>query len=201
MKVHLYSTGVANRASVAAALARAGADVREARGPDDVAAAERLVVPGVGAFAEGRAALQRAGLDAALAARVRAGRPTLAICLGFQLLCAESAEAPGVPGLGALPGALTRFEGAGLRVPQLGWNRVEPGPGTRLVEAGEAWFAHSYRLLEPPPGWEVATSEHGGTFVAALERGDALLCQFHPELSGAWGARLIARWLAGGATC
>jgi imidazoleglycerol phosphate synthase glutamine amidotransferase subunit HisH len=77
----------------------------------------------------------------------------------------------------------------------MGWNRVEPGPGSVLVEPGWAYFANSYRLDEVPDGWVGSHSDHGGRFVSALERGDVLACQFHPELSGEWGARLIDRWL------
>ena len=96
-------------------------------------------------------------------------------------------------GLAAIPGRARRFPEA-VRVPQFGWNQVEPGPGCRLLEPGYAYFANSYRVLEAP-GCRVATAEHGGRFVAALEQGRVLACQFHPELSGAYGQELIARWL------
>jgi imidazoleglycerol phosphate synthase glutamine amidotransferase subunit HisH len=92
-----------------------------------------------------------------------------------------------------LPGRVGRFAD-GVRVPQFGWNRVVPEPGCRLVEPGYAYFANSYRVLEAP-GCAVATAEHGGRFIAALERAGVLACQFHPELSGAYGHDLIARWL------
>ena len=95
--------------------------------------------------------------------------------------------------MAVLPGRVGRFPES-VRVPQFGWNRVEPEPGCRLLEPGYAYFANSYRVLEAP-GCSVATAEHGGRFVAALEQGRVLACQFHPELSGAYGHELIARWL------
>jgi imidazoleglycerol phosphate synthase glutamine amidotransferase subunit HisH len=87
----------------------------------------------------------------------------------------------------------------GLRVPHLGWNRVVAGEGCSLLEDGDAYFANSFKLDAIPAGWAGATTDHGGPFVAALERGAVLACQFHPELSGAWGQALIERWLAAGA--
>ncbi len=94
-----------------------------------------------------------------------------------------------------VPATATAFRD-GLRVPHLGWNRVTAGDGCRLLKDGDAYFANSYKLDEVPAGWAGATSDHGGDFVAALERGSVLACQFHPELSGAWGQALIERWLA-----
>jgi imidazole glycerol phosphate synthase glutamine amidotransferase subunit len=112
----------------------------------------------------------------------------------MQLLCRESEESPGARGLDIVDSAVTRF-GDEVRVPQLGWNQVEPAPGSRFVEPGWAYFANSYRIDRVPDGWVGATTDYGGGFVSALERGDVLACQFHPELSGPWGARLISRWL------
>ena len=196
MTVAVVSTGLANTASVAAALARAGANPRLTTDPATVAAAEFVVVPGVGHFAAGMAALRRAGLVDILRARVVAGRPTLGICLGFQLWCTGSDEAPGVDGLGVIPGQLTAFP-AGTRSPRLGWGSIEAQPGTGALAGGAAVFAHSFRLTDAPADWRVAWSAHGGRYVAAVERGRVLGCQLHPELSGAWGQSLLQRWLTG----
>jgi imidazole glycerol phosphate synthase glutamine amidotransferase subunit len=173
--------------------------------PAQVRAAERVVLPGVGAFGAAMQALRDQQLVEPIVEHVRAGRPLLSICLGLQLLCEASDESPGVGGLELVPGRVSRF-GAGVHVPQLGWNRVTPAPGARLLREGYAYFANSYRLERIPDGWSGATSEHGGTFVAAIERGEALACQFHPELSGLFGRELLARWLrcggqAGGVRC
>ena len=194
-EVVVVPTGTANLASVRAALERAGAAPRLASGADDVLGAARLVLPGVGSFGAARASLEAQELAAALRARAADGRPLLAICLGLQLLAEASDESPGVAGLALFPGRVTRFAAEGIRVPQLGWNAVEPDACCRLLARGHAYFANSYRLEAAPEGWHAAWSDHGGRFVAALERGSALACQFHPELSGAWGQALVARWL------
>lgn len=194
-RVYVVPTGVANSASVLAALRRLGAEPAVAVDGDAVRTAPHVVLPGVGAFAAAAAALAERGLGAALRERVAAGRSTLAICLGLQLLCSASEESPGVAGLGLVPDVVRRFP-AHVRVPQLGWNDVAPVDGAALP-AGTAYFANSYRLERVPAGWQGACSDHGGPFVAALARGGVLACQFHPELSGAYGERLLRRWLAG----
>jgi imidazole glycerol phosphate synthase glutamine amidotransferase subunit len=192
-EVVVVPTGTANLASVRAALTRLGATPRLAGEAGMIAAATHVVLPGVGSFGAAMAGLREAGPDAALAARVKAGGATLAMCVGLQVLFEASDESPHAAGLAVIPGHIGRFPDS-VRVPQFGWNRIAPAPGCRFVEPGYAYFANSYRVLEAP-GCAVATAEHGGPFVAALERGRVLACQFHPELSGAYGHELIARWL------
>jgi glutamine amidotransferase len=187
-------TGTANLASVLAAFARQGVKAKIAREPAEVEDAERVVLPGVGTFGATMAGLRAAELDAAIAERARSGAPILAMCVGLQVLFETSDESPG-EGLGVLSGRVGRFP-ATVRVPQFGWNRIEPEPGCRYLEPGHAYFANSFRVLAAP-GCKVAHAEHGERFVAAIERGPLLACQFHPELSGAFGHRLIARWLEG----
>jgi imidazole glycerol-phosphate synthase subunit HisH len=192
--VVVLPTGTANLASVVAALTRLGAPARIAREAAEVAEADRVVLPGVGTFGATMAGLRAAGLDGAIAARARSGASILAMCVGLQVLFETSEESPG-EGLGVLSGRVGRFPAA-VRVPQFGWNRIEPEPGCRYLEAGYAYFANSFRALAAP-GCKVARAEHGEAFVAALERGSLLACQFHPELSGAFGHALMARWLEG----
>ena len=193
-------TGTANTASVVAAFGRLGVRAQLDPTADAVREAERVVLPGVGAFGAAARRLAALGLRDALVERVTAGRPTLAICLGMQLFCETSEESTGVPGLGLVRCAAERFR-TELSVPHLGWNTVEPvapaGSSTapRILEAGEAYFAHTYRLAGLPAGWAGATTTYARPFVSALERGAVLACQFHPEISGAWGGRLLARWL------
>jgi len=193
--VTIVRTGVANTASVVSAFKRLGARAVLTSERAEVERAERLVLPGVGSFGSIMQTLVEHGLVEALRERIYAGAPTLAICLGMQILGVSSEESPGVAGLGVIGGACRRFDARGVRVPQLGWNSVAPGPGCHILEPGMAYFANSYRLTEPPSGWALALTDYAGPFVSALEREGVLACQFHPELSGRWGLALIERWL------
>lgn len=195
IEITLLSTGTGNTASVRTAFERLGCRVVLTDDPDRVARACRLVVPGVGTFGAAMGRLRERGLEVVLRERLEAGCPTLGICLGMQMLFAGSEESPGVPGLGLLDAQASRFP-AGVRNPQMGWNRVEgDDPSIR----GDAYFANGFRVESVPPGWDAAWSDHGGRFIAALWRGDVLGCQFHPELSGRFGVDWIERWLAGSA--
>ncbi len=201
MDVAVVQTGTANTASVLASFRRLGATPTVTADPDDVRTAHRVVLPGVGAFAAAMEQLQGLDLIEPLRERITDGRPTLAICLGLQLLLEGSQESPDIGGLGVIPGKATRFPDDVL-VPQLGWNKIAVSSGSKVLADGYAYFANSYRLQSAPDGWACATSEHGGSFVAALERNALLACQFHPELSGRWGHDLLARWLeTGSASC
>ena len=196
--VVIVDSGVANLASIVAGFARLGAVALVTSDPDVVRRAERLVLPGVGAFGSGIATLRARGLDEAAREVASRGTPMLAVCLGMQMLCESSEESPDVRGLGLIPATCRRLPGD-VRVPHLGWNHVaaEPGGGARLISSGNAAFANSYALQDSVPGWTAAWTTHGRPFVAALERDATLACQFHPELSGAYGAALLERWLTG----
>jgi imidazole glycerol phosphate synthase glutamine amidotransferase subunit len=192
-QVVVVPTGTANTASVIAAFKRLDAEPVLAADATAIEEADRVVLPGVGAFASAINRIDQLGMRGALTARIDGDRPTLAICLGMQLLCAASEESPESIGLGIVPETVTRFAGD-VRVPQLGWNTVEPDRSTSL-EQGWAYFANSYKVPRLPDNWSGATTDYGGTFVSAMERGAVLACQFHPELSGAWGSNLLRRWL------
>lgn len=193
--VTVVHTGTANIASVLAAITRLGVTPLLTDDAAIVAQATHVVLPGVGSFGTCMAALDRHHLTAALHARVSRGAPTLAVCMGLQLMCEGSEETPDVAGIGVVPAQIRRFVGP-VRIPQLGWNNVTPDPACRLLTAGYAYFAHSFRLETVPDGWHGAFTEHGGRYVSALERGRVLLCQFHPELSGPWGQALLQRWIS-----
>ncbi|MEN8113759.1 MAG: imidazole glycerol phosphate synthase subunit HisH [Actinomycetota bacterium] len=192
--VTIVPTGLANIASVVAAFRRLDVEPRFANDSDDIARADAVVMPGVGAFGAAMGRIDEVGWREPLAGRISAGRPTLAVCLGLQLLFEKSEESPGVHGLGAVPGAVTRLPGE-VTVPQLGWNRVTPDERSRFVEPGWAYFANSYRVESVPDDWIGTTADYGGTLVSTVERGGVLACQFHPELSGEWGSALLQRWL------
>ena len=163
--------GAGNVRSVALAFARIGALFT-----DEVATADLAVLPGVGSAAAAMAGLRERGLDVALRERVRADRPVLGICLGLQLVLEESEEDGGVECLGILPGRSVRLREG--RVPRIGWAEVEP-------IGGAFYFAHSYAAETP---CATATSEG---IVAAAEYGSFTGVQFHPEKSGAAGARFL----------
>ena len=181
MKVAVCDYGAGNIRSVLAAFARLDADACIADTPDAIATADLAVLPGVGAAGSAMAVLRERGLDEALHARVARGGATLGICLGLQLALDRSDEDGGVEGLGLLPGrAVLLREG---RVPRIGWAHVEPG--------GEAYyFAHSYAAETPTAS---AISEG---IVAEARFGSFVGVQFHPEKSGAAGARFLKRCLS-----
>ncbi|MBM3585468.1 MAG: imidazole glycerol phosphate synthase subunit HisH [Alphaproteobacteria bacterium] len=194
-EVAVVRTGIANLASVFAALGRLNATPRLVHDGMAIERAARLMLPGVGSFGAAMAALTADGLIEPLRARLAADRPTLAVCVGLQVLFAASEESPGVAGLGVLAGTIARFD-ARVRVPQLGWNEVVAGTGCRWIRSGYAYFANSYRASAAPAGCASASADHGGPFVAGLERGALLALQCHPELSGRWGHDLLGRWMA-----
>ncbi len=197
--VFIIDTGLANLRSVEAALERLGCHPRRVRNATDVSKAIHLVLPGVGAFGPAMITLHRENLASALRQRVLAGRPTLAICLGLQLLCGGSDENPGIAGLGVLPARVSALP-PGARVPNMGWLPLAGGRDHK-EQGPHAYFAHSYAITAGESerlwvsGWQVLTANHGGPYVAAARKGAVLACQFHPELSGDWGQRLLAAWL------
>ena len=197
--VTIVPTGTANIASLVAAFTRLGATVRMAATAEDVRTADRLVLPGVGAFGAAMAQLRAQGLIDALVQRWNDPRPVLGICLGMQLLFESSEESPGIAGLGVIPGGITRLPASAPRVPFFGWSDIS-GAGIE----GCAYFAHSFCSVTPEVnGWEICRAFHdrAGGIVAAVSRNDGrhLACQFHPELSGHWGMLLLEAWLAAGA--
>ncbi len=194
--VSIVQTGVANRASVIAAFERCGVEATRAATAGDIEAAPFLVLPGVGSFGAGMEALRAAGLVDALRVRIEAGGPTLAICLGMQLLCASSEESPGVEGLGVIDAMVEALSQPAR--PRFGWNRVVPEFGCEVITEGFAYYANSFGVCERPAGWACAMSALEAPFVGAMRRGAVVACQFHPELSGPWGLKLLQRWMAMG---
>ena len=175
----------------------------------DLARAERLIFPGVGAYEQAMGALKASGLDGPLADYVRSGRPFLGICLGLQLLFEGSEENGGVAGLGLIPGTVRRFtcdaSTPRLPVPHIGWNDLDlaagrpPPPMLERVGGRRVYFVHSYRA-EPSPSngdWVAATADYGGPFIAAVAKGDVCAAQFHPEKSGGAGLDVLRGFLEG----
>jgi glutamine amidotransferase len=179
--VAICDYGAGNTRSVIGAFRRIGASAAVTADPEQALAADLTVLPGVGSAGSAMAALRDRGLDDALRARVAAGRSTLGICLGLQLALEESEEDGGVPGIGLLPGRAIRLREG--RVPRMGWSPVD-GTGETF------YFCHAYAAETPAA---TATSEN---VVAIAESGSFLGVQFHPEKSGAAGARFLERCLS-----
>jgi imidazole glycerol phosphate synthase glutamine amidotransferase subunit len=192
-RIAIIRTGTANLASVWAAFRRLHVPTTVVTRPGELWPDDAVVLPGVGSFAAAIQRLNEAQWTQVLVGRMERDEPTLAICLGLQLLCARSAESPGVAGLGIFPSSVVRFPES-VTVPHFGWNTLENARGA-YFEPGFVYYANSYCLRELPAGCDVAVTDYAGRFVAAVRRGRLLACQFHPELSGAHGQRLLRRWL------
>ena len=176
--------------------------VRVTDRPEEVARADRIVLPGDGAFPACAAALAaRPGLIEALTEAVQVrGRPFLGICVGMQLLARVGREYRATAGLGWIGGEVVRIAGAGLRVPHMGWNDLvidRPHPVLAgLATGAHAYFVHSYHFLPDDPADRLAHVDYAGPVTAIVGRGTVLGTQFHPEKSQAAGLRLIANFLA-----
>lgn len=195
--IALIDYGAGNLKSVHNALIAAGArDVMVTADADVVRKADRIVLPGVGAFGACAAGLRAVpGMVAALEDAVLArARPFLGVCVGMQLMATTGHEMGDHAGLGWMPGEVRILSAApGVRVPHMGWNDVVPTAPHPLIVPGEAYFLHSFAFT----GENIlATTEHGGTVTAAIGRDNLLGVQFHPEKSQAYGLALIERFLA-----
>lgn len=207
--IALIDYGAGNLGSVLKALKFVGAQVSVTSSPADLADAEAVVLPGVGAFSHCMGGLAAAGMLEAVSGYARSGRPFLGICVGLQMLFDESDEPGGVPGLGILRGRVARFDqaqmvdlgtGRPLKIPHIGWNSVSYLPESRLFhglhENERFYFVHSYHPVPDDPAVVSATSDYGYRFCAAIERGNLMATQFHPEKSGTVGLKLLANFLA-----
>jgi glutamine amidotransferase len=203
-RIAIVDTGSGNLRSVEKALTVAGGNAFVTRDADQVALADKVVVPGQGAFGACMAGLMRDGgslRDAVLAA-IRAGKPYLGICMGLQLLFASSEEEPGCVGLDVLPGKVVKFKIAlPLKVPHMGWNACQRPPTVPVspILANTAdgtyfYFVHSYYPVLDDPRDVALFAEHGERFCAAVERDNLFACQFHPEKSQRAGLALLARF-------
>jgi glutamine amidotransferase len=195
----LIDYGAGNLQSVSNALKAAGADgVVVTAEPDLVARADRIVLPGVGAFAHCMNALSAIdGMVEALEDGVlRGGVPFLGICVGMQLLADEGVEHGTHSGLGWIGGTVRAIEpAADIKVPHMGWNDVNVAKGAPVLQNGEAYFLHGYHFEVADPAVMLATTSHGGILTAAVGRDNILGVQFHPEKSQAYGIATLKRFL------
>lgn len=205
--IGIVDYGMGNLRSVQKGLQRVGADARILREPGEVEDAERLVVPGVGAFADAMANLRERGLVDPIRRFIESGRPFLGICLGLQLLFEVSEEDGEHEGLGVLRGRVVRFQpaDAALKVPHMGWNTLEwagddsdsPRFLHGLGSGCAAYFVHSYYPVPADPADLAATTSYGDSFCSAVHRGNVSAVQFHPEKSQRVGLTMLANFAAG----
>jgi glutamine amidotransferase/cyclase len=191
--------GAGNVRSVMNAIENLGAEVSVARGPRDIESAEKLVFPGVGNFGQMMEVLREKGYIEPLLRYLKSGRPFLGICLGLQALFEESEEAPGIRGLGLIPGSVRRFD-VGLSVPHIGWNGVEIRQQTTLFNGlkgdEKLYFVHSYHVEPRDPSVVLTTTTYGRDFVSSIQAGSILATQFHPEKSGAAGLCVFRNFIS-----
>jgi glutamine amidotransferase/cyclase len=194
--------GAGNVRSVVNALEGLGETIRVVAGPEDIASAEKLVFPGVGNFGNMMKVLHERRLVEPLADYLRSNRPFLGICLGLQALFDESEEAPGVRGLGILPGKVKRFV-TDLSVPHIGWNGVRARKPSRLFGGYRGdekfYFVHSYHVIPEEESDILTITDYGYPFVSGIQRGNLIATQFHPEKSGEAGLRILENFLETGA--
>lgn len=200
MSVSVIDYGLGNLGSVANMFRRIGVPVRLISTPEEVAASDRVLLPGVGAFDRGMTRLAETGFDEALRAFATTGRPLLGICLGMQLLLDSSDEGT-LGGLGLIPGTAHRFEAAPrLRVPHMGWNSlhaVRSDPLVRGVETDSRfYFVHSYKVVPARPDDTLAVTDYGGEFTSVMRAGSVMGAQFHPEKSHAFGMTMLTNFAA-----
>ncbi len=193
-----YDAG--NIKSVEKAFEALGAEVSVTSDPEVIRSADHVVLPGVGAFGDAMNKLNNMGLTEVIREVAKSGKPFLGICLGLQLLFDSSEEAPGVEGLGILPGKVLRFkEMDGLKIPQIGWNALHLSNNGRLFsgvdEGAFVYFVHSYYLDAADRECVKATAEYGVSFDASVEHDNIFACQFHPEKSSSVGLKMLENFL------
>ena len=202
--IAIVDYGVGNLFSLKSSLKMIGADALVTGSARDLRAAEKIVLPGVGAFEDAAGKLRSTGLDAVVTEQARAGKPLLGICLGMQLLFERSFEYGEHRGLGLLAGDVVDMRGRipkDLKIPHIGWNALilkQPGhPLFRYVKDGECvYFVHSFYAANCEDAL-IATTEYGAELTAAVAGGNVMGCQFHPEKSGNTGLNILRAFCEG----
>lgn len=196
--IAIIDYGVGNLFSLSSSLRAVGAEVVVTDDREILKKADRLILPGVGAFADAAAKLRAGGLDGFVRAQAASGKPLLGICLGMQLLFEKSYEFGEHQGLGLIPGEIVPMQGtipADLKIPQIGWNRLQlkgENPLFQHIQDGDyVYFVHSYYASGCDP-YVIATTDYGIEMTAAAAHGNVYGCQFHPEKSGPVGLKILA---------
>jgi len=197
--IALIDYGVGNLRSVEKALASVGGMVSLTSDADQIAAAEKVVLPGVGHFGDGMSGLVERDLVNPIIESVNQTKPFLGICLGMQLLFGGSDEAPGVDGLNLLPGTVRMFEGNTIKIPQIGWNQINPigaSPILEGIEAGSyAYFNHGYYCDPAKDENILATTEYGIEYASVVGQDHLYGVQYHPEKSQQIGLKILRNFV------
>lgn len=199
--ITIIDYGMGNLRSVQKAIERVGSSATITSCPEEIATAEKLILPGVGAFRDAIQALHEHQLVDVIHESIDAGKPFLGICLGLQLLFELSREDGEYGGLSVVPGSVERFEDMGdLKVPHMGWNQLCDVSSDNPLFAGidpSAWFyfVHSYYVVPRDDSWVAARTEYGPRFVSAIHRDNVFATQFHPEKSQKTGLQLLTNYI------
>ena len=217
MSTAIIDYGAGNIKSVENAMRTLGEETELTGSPERILAADHVILPGVGSFGDAMACIRERNLEPVIHDVCRRGTPFLGICLGLQILFEESEETPGVKGLSVLRGRVVRFpkeqpdtfrrsngaEDAFLKVPQIGWNRLQYPAGRErgrlfagIPEGEYVYFVHSYYLEAQDPSIVTARAEYGITYDASVEEGNVFACQFHPEKSERVGMQILRNFLS-----
>lgn len=198
--IAIIDYGMGNLFSVEKAFAKLGAEAVVTSDVAVIAAADRVVLPGVGAFGDCMKNLESTGLIPAILAFAASGKPFLGICLGLQLLFEGSEETPEVKGLGIFKGKVKKIIAPGLKIPHMGWNSLEMAAGSPLFhglpEASYVYFVHSFHAVPNDASIVTAQADYGGKVTAAVGAGNVQAMQFHPEKSSGVGLRILRNFIA-----
>ncbi len=198
MNVAVVDYDAGNTLSVTRALKKVGARVDLTPNPEKVAAADAVVLPGVGAFGDCMRKLRERGMDEACLETYRTGKPFLGVCVALQVFFEASEESPGVEGLGIFPGRVVKFDVGPLKVPHMGWNDLDlarPHPVFDGLSGEAFYFVHSYYPEPEEPSDLLGVSDYGVAFCAAAGRENLVAVQFHPEKSSLAGLKLYENFL------
>ena len=195
--IRIIDYGVGNLFSLRSSLRAIGIDVDYTGNPAEIRKADKLILPGVGAFRDAREALRSTGLDRVVQEEAGKGKPLMGICLGMQMLFNRSYEYGEYEGLGLIPGEIVPMDGRipkDLPIPHIGWNELmlkQPSPLMKNTANGDyVYFVHSY-YAETPPEYVIATTDYGVEMTAAVQKDNVYGCQFHPEKSSEVGLSIL----------
>ncbi len=195
--IAIIDYGAGNLQSVKNAFKHIGTEAVITGEKSEIAAADAVVLPGVGAFGDCMASLEKAGLTDTVKAAANSGKPFLGICLGLQLLFEESEESPGVKGLGIFKGKIVKIPDTGLKIPHMGWNSIETVKKSKILDGSPyVYFVHSYYLQTDDKELVSAYTEYGARLAVAVERDNVFAVQFHPEKSGGAGMEILKKFAA-----